>query len=384
MFAVNGLYGHVQRNAMKSALLIAGFIGLVALFWLAWCLIVVAVSEWISPRHATADMPTGVAIANLLWLAIENAISRWWVPVLSSGVWFIVAWIWHKHLIRTATGARPVSRREAPRLYNFVENLSISAGLPMPRVEIMSSTSLNAYAAGLTPADSVVAVTQGLLDTLDDQELEAVIAHEITHIKNRDAQLMVVAAIFVGGLTSAGDLASRMLAGGSDHVSLPRASRRFGLRSGGKTDGRAVVAILIVIALAMVLLAATHLFALMARFAISRSREYMADAGAVELTKNPDSLISALMKISGHDQLEGLPATLQAMMISFDADHLFATHPPITERIDALQKHAGGKVVTRRPRMRPPGRTATSDIADGPLEAKAGFVGARPVFGRRV
>ena len=123
--------------------------------------------------------------------------------------WFVIAYFVHQSLIGLATGARSVTRAEAPKLYNALENLCISRGLPMPALQIIDTPALNAYAAGLHEGQYVVAVTRGLVDTLADDELEAVLAHELTHIRNRDTQLMVIAIIFAGIFAFFGDLAIR-------------------------------------------------------------------------------------------------------------------------------------------------------------------------------
>jgi heat shock protein HtpX len=261
----------------------------------------------------------------------------------------------------------------------------------MPQVEIMETPALNAYAAGLGPGDAVVAVTRGLLEALDADELEAVLAHEITHIKNRDVRLMVVASVFAGGLTMVGDSIRAALTNGDarivgDAVGAMIRSGRSASNAGdldlddaapvAAARGAAVLASIVAILIAIAALCLVHLFALLTQFAISRSREYMADAGAVELTKNPDALISALNKISGNDEMPEMPASVSAMMISAQFGGLLSTHPPIDERVRALVDHAGGQVRARRATVAARARTW------GPVGAQAGPVGAVG-FGRR-
>src|SRR5690606_13418608 len=120
-----------------------------------------------------------------------------------------ISWFFHQRLISYATGARGISRREAPRLYNVLENLCISRGIPMPALQIIETPALNAYAAGLKEGEYVIAVTRGLMETLSDDELEAVLGHELTHIRNRDTQLMVIAIIFAGIFAFVADLVIR-------------------------------------------------------------------------------------------------------------------------------------------------------------------------------
>jgi heat shock protein HtpX len=299
-------------------------------------------------------------------------------------MWFAAAFALHANMIRMATGARPVTRKEEPKLYNIVENLAISAGLPMPRVEIIRSGALNAYASGLGPDDAVVAVTRGLMRALTDEELEAVLAHEMTHIKNHDVRLMVVATCFAGGLTLLGDgLAKLYTNSSSGDVPVGLVGHRSG--SSGTSDEEAVggaIAVLISLAIAVLFFCMAHLFALIIHFAISRAREFMADAGAVELTKNPDALIAALNKISGNDEIPGLNANVKAMMISSSLDGFFATHPPIETRVMALQQFAGGRIVARAPNRTTASSSNAGFAAQAPASA-VGFAGGRATFGRK-
>jgi heat shock protein HtpX len=364
-----GLYGHIRNNSLKSALLLAGFVVLIAVYWWAGCLVVTAIKFAFFDRikaHSTWE-----ALDEILALTGQTAVARWYVPLAIAGVWFTFCWLFYQRMIRAATGARAVERREEPKLYNLVETLAISAGLPMPRVEIIETDALNAYAAGLTPAGSTVAVTRGLLDTLDKDELTAVLAHEMTHIKNRDVRLMVVALIFAGGITFLGDWLRSWFGrsnGDGDQVVYVggnwgggSSGGGWGVSSSGGGDGdnkgvagAAVFAALIAVVVGFVMMGMAHVFAMLTQFAISRSREFMADAGAVELTKDPDALISALRRISGNDDVPCSGEAMMAMMISRggeadDAlDRMFASHPPIEDRVSSLQTYAGGRSIARR------------------------------------
>ncbi len=379
MLPVNGLYGHISRNNTKSVVLLASFAALVFLFWLAFCLLLAALSVHMARHGATIDL--------ILASAVRRAARTWWMPVVISGVWFLYAWRKHADMIRRGTGARPVSRVEEPALYNLVENLAITAGLPMPRVEIMDTPALNAYAAGLSPETATIAVTRGLIDTLETDELEAVLAHEMSHIRNYDVRLMVVATIFCGGLTMLGGLVAR---GASSSPSTTADTftmlgrRRSGDRSSGG-NGAVGLAVLI----AVVLLVITHVFAKLAKLAISRSREYMADAGAVELTKRPDSLISALRKISGNDEVPLAAESLRAMMISSSGGvasslaQLFSTHPAVEDRIQSLVAHAGGNAQAASPRRTPRVARNLPPVAGAAPRPIAGLPAARASFGQR-
>jgi heat shock protein HtpX len=368
MLQVNGLYGHIRRNTVVSGLLLGGFTLLIAAYWWAACLLW---SAWafagdVHPATGSATSVFGaIAIA-----ASRRALEGWYVPVLGTGLWFAFACFFYGAIIRSQTGARPIERRDAPRLHSIVERMSIAAGLPMPRVEIMETPALNAYASGLGPDDATIAVTRGLLDSLEPHELEAVVAHEMAHIKNRDVRLMVVAHIFAGAITLAGSLVSnlrgRSRASGVWGIGDFAIARRLrGLRHrGDQLKGPVLLGILAAVVVAAVILVLAHAGAIMSRLAISRSREFLADAGAVELTRNPDALISALAKIAGRDQVPGVSENMASMMISSSFDEgnfletLFSTHPPVADRIAALATFAGGRASAER-------RTPEIDCAAG-------------------
>jgi heat shock protein HtpX len=173
------------------------------------------------------------------------------------------------------------------------------------------------------------------MNTLNDEELEAVLAHELTHIRNADVRLLIIAVIFVGIFSFIGEIAFRSLRFGG-----AGSSRRSSSREGG---GGAIIAIIV----ALVIIGIAYALAIVIRFALSRKREYLADAGAVELTKNPDAMITALQKISGNSVVASAPSEVREMFIEnphSDFASIFATHPPIGKRIEALAKFAGGRV----------------------------------------
>jgi heat shock protein HtpX len=196
----------------------------------------------------------------------------------------------------------------------------------------MDSDALNAFATGLNPRQYSITVTTGLMQRLDDAELEAVLAHELTHICNGDVRMLVIAVVIAGIISFAAEMFFRIFfrTGGS-----VRSSSSSGDRKGG---GAAIL-------IAIALIAVAWLLSIVIRFALSRSREFLADAGAVELTKNPDAMIGALRKIEGRGELEGATSAVMEMCVdnprSGFAD-IFATHPSIDSRVQALVKHAGG------------------------------------------
>ena len=207
--------------------------------------------------------------------------------------------------------------------------------MKMPALRIMETDALNAFATGLHEGQYSITVTRGIMAALNDEELEAVLGHELTHIRNRDVRLMVIAVVFVGIFSFVGQMIFRGLwySGGAPRRSSSSRDRDSG---GG-----------IAIIVALVLIAIAYGLAIVIRFALSRNREYLADAGSVELTKNPDAMISALQKISGHADIAA-PAEVREMFIEnahASLDGMFATHPPIQKRIEALVKYAGGRVL---------------------------------------
>lgn len=324
MIGAVGLRTHIWNNMAKSVLLLAGFPVLLLLI-----------------IYALAILQEALAGAGIVE-GLGNAARRLpaYLPIALAGAlaWFAIAWFLNTRLIGGLTGARTVDRREEPRLYNLLENLCISRGLPMPKLGIIETDALNAFAAGVTERQRVIVVTRGLAAALDDAEMEAVLAHELTHVRNGDVRLLVVATIFVGIISIAADLLGR----GGRHVRLGASSRSSG--SGRKGNAGAAI-VLILVAVACIFVA--RLLAVAIRFALSRRREFLADAGAVELTRNPDAMISALRKIEGRSAIAGVPQDLRAMFID-DApepgflSRLHATHPTIGERVRALVAFAGG------------------------------------------
>ncbi len=216
----------------------------------------------------------------------------------------------------------------------------------------------------------------------------------MTHIKNYDVRLMVVATCFAGGLTLLGNGVSRLLFPPQtnydtlhytyqrDHQDEPRESGREAAAAALiEVEATSPVAVVVSLFVAVVFFAMAHVLSLLIQFAVSRAREFMADAGAVELTKNPDALIAALRKISGHDNIPGLNANVRAMMISSRFEGAFATHPPIETRVMALQQYGGGRIMDR-PR-RAAAKVAATDAGVATPAGALGIAGGRAVFGRK-
>jgi heat shock protein HtpX len=316
--AAYGLYSHIQSNKRRSIALLIG------LFFLVYVLVYAGA---VLGEALSINAPLDV----LMRRALTDAVSALPFATIGTVVWILVAYKFHQSMIDALTGGREVTRAEQPRLYNLLENLCISRGITMPKLKVADDPALNAFATGMNEKQYAITVTSGLLERLDDAELESVLGHELTHIRNGDVRMLVIAVIIAGAISFFAELVFRLMFQGG---------LRFG-RGGRKSGGAAIAAILIAVAI----IAVAWLLSLVIRMALSRSRELLADAGSVELTKNPDAMISALRKIEGRGELAG--ATSAVMEMCFDnpreefAD-LFATHPPIDQRIQAIVKFAGG------------------------------------------
>lgn len=438
MLRVNGLYGYIQSTYLRSLALFIGFVAALLVLWAGAlpALLLGSVGLGLlfsflgtsvvfkAAMHAFERIPTDFPALYLETL---------WIPVVLAVVWLAVGLWLNVRLIRATFALRPVSRHEQPRLYNIVENLAITAGLPMPSLEIIDTPQANAFAVGLTPETSIVAVTRGLLDRLSPRELEAVMAHELTHIANRDAQVNVVASVLQGSLMWLSvfvwhkltrhvipleDLFLTRSDEDADGAAVAAQKRRLGgflmihigppvMFAANAYDavvGAAVcVGMLVLLALhfgqtlwqqargssrsnelgtsvlpskkwlyvwpVWLLMAITGAVAALAyalaafvTASISRSRELLADAGAIELTKDGDALCSALMKVAGRDALPASSVATMALMISSSRGGMFATHPPLGARIGAIEHYAREMVTTPVPRAGPT-RAGTTDAS---------------------
>lgn len=332
-----GLYTHIASNKFRSMLLLAGLFALVYVLVYAGAL----VAEVLIDSNRTVAFYLSHAFSDLKVAAP--------VATVVTAVWVVIAYFFHQSMIDAVTGGHDVTRQEQPRLYNLLENLCISRGITMPKLKIMESPALNAFATGLNPRQYSVTVTTGLLNALNDKEIEAVLGHELTHIKNGDVQLMVVAVIIAGVVGFFGELFFRVFtnfswnSGGSwSSGSSSSSSRSSSSSSDSKSSGGGAV---IVIIIAVVLIVVAWLMSQVVKLALSRSREYLADAGSVELTKDPDAMISALRKIENRGELPGATSAVMELCVDNPREgfaDLFATHPSVQSRVDALVKFAGG------------------------------------------
>jgi heat shock protein HtpX len=334
-----GLYGHIRSNRIRSRALL---IGLFLLAYLTSYGVILIVSG------SFAEARTGFLFV---------------FPVVTLVVagWILIGFRYNVGLIGLMSGARPAGPQDHPEIRRLLENLCISRGMRTPKLAVLQSDALNAFASGVNDDQFTVTVTTGLLANLDAREIEAVLAHELTHIRNGDVRMMIIAVLIAGIVSLVGELVFRGVFSGSRSSSSDR-------KGGGG------VAILIGLAI----VAVSWLLAIVVRLSLSRTREYLADAGAVELTKNPDALISALLKIAGRADIDGIPSGLMDMCFENDPDDvadLFSTHPSVTKRVQALVQVAGGHAPQQMP-PRPPSMATRPDLPS--MVAASGKAGSNP------
>lgn len=312
-----GLQSQISSNNFKSIVLLIAFP--VLLLGLVWVFFYITnyylVDTTIPPNLDTVN---------------EGFLQTFPFVTLGVGVWFTIAWFSHSAMIRKATGAKPLTRKENKKIYNLTENLCISRGIKTPKINIIEDESLNAFASGLSDKTFTITLSRGIIDKLEEDELEGVIAHELTHIINRDVRLLIISVIFVGIFAFVTEIAFRSV-----------------LFGGGRKKKEGGGAVIVILALGVIGLLLSSLF----RFSLSRKREYLADAGAAALTKKPLALASALQKISADPWIEAVKRDDIAQMF---IDHptkkedqksivtffngIFATHPPIAKRIQLLKQ----------------------------------------------
>ncbi len=346
-----GLQTQIWRNNRNSILLLCLFpvIILAMVFVVILCLdyfgVLCPIVEGGCPEGHATYMKYGVLHWPEVWDAFKTVLPY---TLQIVGVWFIIAYCANTAIIRHATHAKPLERKDNLRVYNIVENLCIAGGIEMPQINIVEDNGLNAFASGIDIPSFTITLTTGLIDKLNDAELAAVVGHELTHIKNRDTRLMVVCIVFVGIFSTiqmvSMKLLSAMIRGSSRH-----SSRR------GRNNGSGGVIIIFVLLLVLIWSTIGYLFSWLTRLAISRSREYVADAGGAELCGDPWALASALQKISDYPGLDTVRRSDVAQLYiihpdeEFDNDMklkgiiakaniMFCTHPDTPERIRLLKQ----------------------------------------------
>lgn len=322
--AAYGLYTHIQSNRRRSIALLIGLFFLIYVLVFAGALL----AEVLSIGNAPLDY--------LMRAAAYDFVKAAPFATIGTIVWVAIAYKFHQSMIDAVTGAHQVTRTEEPRLYNLLENLCISRGIPMPTLRIADDDALNAFATGLNEKQYSITVTRGLMAALDDQEIEAVLGHELTHIRNGDVRMLVIAVVIAGVISFFGEMVFRLFFQNAFYGGFGRRRDNDDRKGGG-------AGIAIVIAIALIVVA--WVLSVVIRFALSRQREYLADAGSVELTKNPDAMISALRKIENRGELASANSAVMEMCVDNPREgfgDIFATHPSVDARVAALVKFAGG------------------------------------------
>lgn len=286
------MYKQIAENKRKTVFIIIGFVVMIGLIAVAFA-----------------------------WAYNDPWIAAWTIVIAI--VYALIQYYASSSLAMVMTGAHEITKKDNRRFYNIVENLSITTGLPMPKVYIIDDKAPNAFATGRDPNHASVAATTGLIDIMDDKELTAVMAHEMSHVKNYDIRvsMIVFGLVCVIGLIS--DLAFRMMFYGSRQRD---------------NEGSPVGYVLVLIAAIL-----SPIVASMAQMAVSRQREYLADASAVNITRYPEGMINALKKLQAHTQpMRSQNIAMEAMFITNPLrkgffNNLFSSHPPLEKRIERLE-----------------------------------------------
>jgi heat shock protein HtpX len=281
---------------------------------------------WLIEGEATDAVP--------LWSQL-GLVAAALMAVISIG-WSMVSLAFGDSLVLTMANAKEIDKSDAPQLYNVVEEMAIAAGVPMPRVMVLETEALNAFATGNRVGHGTIVVTRGLLDTLSRDELQGVVAHEMSHLANLDTRYMVVVGVTVGLIALVCDMLLRTMAWGGSGSS--RSSDKKGSSGGGL-----LIILLIVVAIFAPLAAKA------VQMAVSRQREYLADATSVQFTRNPNGLISALGKLAAKAApFPGVSRATQHLFIvnpvqtfTSDSPALLATHPDVADRIARLRNLGG-------------------------------------------
>ena len=288
------MYSSIAKNKRNTVVIFTGFVAIIS-----------AIGFFISSLYHNSS---------IFWWTFFGALAY-------AGVDYLLA----AKIALSMAGAREVSRRQSPEFYAAVESLSITAGVPMPRLFIIDDSSPNAFAAGNSPSKATICVTTGLLQIMDKPELEAVVAHEISHIKNYDIRVSMAAVALTAAIGFLADIAWRLIFWSDDK------------------DSKNPIEIII----GLILVIISPILAVIIQLAVSREREYLADASGVMLTRYPDGMISALEKLKANSTpLKKQSSTTASLYISNPLknniiNRLFSTHPPLDERIKRLKDNSG-------------------------------------------
>lgn len=295
------LFDQIASNKRRTWFLLIAFFGLLALI--------------------------GAAVG-YLWL--DSAFGGLVLAFIIGGIYAISMIFQSTEVVMAMNGAREVSEQEAPELYHVVQDMAMVAQIPMPRVYIVEDASPNAFATGSKPENAAVAATTGLLAIMNREELEGVMGHEVSHIRNYDIRISTIAVALASAITMLSSLAGRMMWFGG------------GRRRSNRDNDNGLGVILLIVSLLAVILA--PLAATLVQLAISRQREFLADASSVEMTRNPQGMINALLKLEHSQPMEHDVDNASAALYINDPKKegglkkLFYTHPPISERVERLRK----------------------------------------------
>jgi heat shock protein HtpX len=321
----------IEHNRRESALLIGAFLFLLTLT--VYCFALVVTRQDLRSGIAPAAIALGAGVLLALWSYYSGSSA-----------------------LLAMSQAREIRKQDDPQLWNVIEEMAIAAGIPMPRVYLIDDTAMNAFATGRDPQHAAVAITKGLRDRLNRDELQGVLAHELSHVRNYDIRFSMMLAVMVGFLVLLADVFRRWMWWGGGR----RSSRSRGSGTGP------LIAVVAVLAIVLAIIA--PVLAKLIQLAASRQREYLADASGVELTRNPEGLASALEKLASDTEvLEVANRATQHLYIvnpfrPFEtrAKGLLMTHPPLRDRIARLRGLMGGSPAGGSP------RTGGAPLADGP------------------
>lgn len=268
------------------------------------------------------------AAVGYLWL--DSPVGGMAIAFIIGGIYAVSMIFQSTEIVMSMNGAREVSEQEAPELYHVVQDMAMVAQIPMPRVYIIEDASPNAFATGSKPENAAVAATTGLLALMNREELEGVMGHEVSHIRNYDIRISTIAVALTSAVTMLSSMAGRMMWFGGG-----------GRRRNDRDNDNGLGIVLMIVSLLALLLA--PLAATLVQLAISRQREYLADASSVELTRNPKGMINALLKLDNSQPMEHHVDDASAALYINDPkkkgglQKLFYTHPPISDRVERLK-----------------------------------------------
>ncbi|MBN2664213.1 MAG: M48 family metallopeptidase [Bacteroidales bacterium] len=310
-----GLQEQITTNKVKSVIVLILYPIITAIsFWCVFWLV-----GYLFEYEAGIEIVLGVILFFLLW--------------------YFIAYLIHSSIIKSVTGSSILQRNQNPRVYNIIENLSIASGMLMPKVNIIRVNTFNAFASGIDNKTYTITLTEGLINYLNTEELEGVVAHELSHIKNKDVNLSMYSIIFAGFFNYIA------LTVGVVFVFFAKSDEQVKILGNENRPGLLGIVALIIMPFFLIL-AITTLITKIMSFLLSRKREYLADANAVEITKNPKALASALRKISGNPFIEQMKNKSFAPLFiekpfekeGFTFFGLFNTHPSIEKRIKILEQ----------------------------------------------